>query len=496
MAKSGIEEYIHFWQSGTMTGRKIGATSLARLMGGWHADAARGPAYRQIQQALRLLILDGRLPIGLRLPGERNLAEALAVSRTTIAAAYAELRELGFVASRHGSGSVTRLPRELPQGAAISTDLAEIDFSIAALPAPSHVHAAYAEALAELPRHLPGIGYEPAGLPDLRCAVAERYARHGVPTDPEQILVTQGAQQGLVLILALLARPGEPVVVDHPTYSKAIEAIRAASCQPIPVNLPEAGWDSDQLRSAIAQTSAKLAYLLPDFHNPTGRLMGGDCRERIAAIAADQGYHLIVDETMIDLWLDVPRPRPMAAYTDHAISLGSMGKSFWGGLRMGWVRASHEIVAALSSARAANDMGSPILEQLAATVLLRQPDVILDERRRTIRDQRDHLLRLVHERLPDWRVICPPGGLSAWAELPHPLSSALAIAAHERGVRIAPGSRFGIDGAFERFVRLPYALPRSTLSDVIDRLVHAWSEVAALGRVQPASTRGQLTEAI
>jgi DNA-binding transcriptional MocR family regulator len=479
-----------------MTSRKIGAPSLSRLMGSWQADSARGPAYRQIQQALRLLILDGRLPIGLRLPGERNLADALDVSRTTVATAYAELRDLGYIASRHGSGSVTRLPRELPQGPAFSTDPAEIDFSIAALPAPSQVHAAYAEALAELPRHLPGIGYEPAGLPDLRCAVAERYARHGVPTDPEQILVTQGAQHGLVLVLALLARPGDAVVVDHPTYSKAIEAIRAASCQPVPVNLPDSGWDAEQLRSAIAQTGAKLAYLLPDFHNPTGRLMGAECRQRIAAIADKQGAHLVVDETMIDLWLDVPRPRSMAAFGERVITLGSMGKSFWGGLRMGWVRASHDIIGALAASRAANDMGSPILEQLAATALLRRPDDTLDERRQSIRAQRDHLLQLVSERLPGWRFTSPPGGLSAWAELPRPLSSALAVAAHDLGVRIAPGSRFGIDGAFERFVRLPYALPVDKLSEVVDRLAQAWAEVTATGQPGSQPATAQLTEAI
>jgi len=201
-----------------MTGRKIGATSLSRLMGSWHADAARGPAYRQIQQALRLLILDGRLPIGLRLPGERNLADALDVSRTTVATAYAELRDLGFIASRHGSGSITRLPRDLPEGPLHLSGAAEIDFSIAALPAPKEVHAAYAEALAELPRYLPTVGYEPAGIMDLRKAIADRYAHHGVPTEPAQVLVTQGAQHGLVLLLALLARPGDPVVIDHPTF--------------------------------------------------------------------------------------------------------------------------------------------------------------------------------------------------------------------------------------------------------------------------------------
>ncbi|WP_294121729.1 PLP-dependent aminotransferase family protein [Sphingomonas sp.] len=481
-----------------MIGRKIGATSLSRLMGGWQADSTRGPAYRQIQQALRLLILDGRLPIGLRLPGERNLASALDVSRTTVATAYGELRDLGFIASRHGSGSITRLPHDLPEDPAHLTGEAEIDFSIAALPAPKEVHAAYAESLAELPRYLPTIGYEPAGLPVLRAVIADRYAHHGVPTDPEQILVTQGAQHGLVLLLALLARPGDPVVIDHPTYSKAIEAIRAASCQPVAVNLPDSGWDAEQWQSAIRHSGAKLAYLLPDFHNPTGRLMDRECRQRMAEVAARSGCHLMVDETMIDLWLDVPRPISLAAFDqqEHVLSLGSMGKSFWGGLRMGWIRAGRDIVAALSAARAANDMGSPILEQLAATALLRRPETILDERRQAIREQRDHLLRLVGDLLPDWKVDVPPGGLSAWAELPRPVSSALAVAAHDLGVRIAPGSRFGVGGAFERFVRLPFALPVPVLSEVVERLAQAWRQINAAGSGTSIPATAQLTEAI
>ena len=496
--QSGIAFYVHFVQSGLMISRKIGATSLARLMGNWQLDSGRAPAYRQIQQALRLLILDGRLAIGLRLPGERNFAEALGVSRTTVAAAYGELRQLGYLASRHGSGSITRLPREFSSTNDNLQGEAEIDFSIAALPAPKEVHAAYSEALAELPRYLPGIGYEPLGLPDLRELIAERYRRLGVPTDAEQILVTQGAQHGLVLLLGLMARPGEPIIIDHPTYSKAIDAIHAASSQPVAVNLPNSGLDVGQFLATMVQTNAKLAYLLPDFHNPTGRLMSAECRERFVAATSQNGGHLIVDETMADLWLDVPRPVPMAAFDPggDVISLGSMGKSYWGGLRMGWIRANRDIVTALGASRAANDMGSPILEQLAATALLRHPVDMLDERRRTIRGQRDHLMKLVAEHLPDWRFERPPGGLSAWAELPHPLSSALAIAAHERGVRIAPGARFGIGGAFERFVRLPYALPELILSEVVERLTDAWSEVSQAGRARIETNRRTLTEAI
>jgi DNA-binding transcriptional MocR family regulator len=464
-----------------MAFRKIGAASLQRLMGGWRTDPGRSPTYRQIEQALRLLVLDGRLPIGIRLPGERNLAPELGVSRTTVAAAYAELREQGFLASRHGSGSVTRLPRGPAPDAPVEAEEPEIDFSIAALPAPKEVHAAYVEALAELPRHLPGIGYEPAGLPDLRAAIAGHYARRGLPTSPDEVLVTQGAQHGLVLLLGVLARPGDRIAVDHPTYSKALEAIRNASCQPVPVQLPSAGWDLDQLDAAIGQTAARLAYLLPDFHNPTGRLMDAEARKQAAAIAAKFGCHLIVDETMVDLWLCQPPPPPLALFdqAETVITLGSMGKSFWGGLRIGWIRASRELIATLSAARAAVDMGSPIVEQLAATNLMQDPGPQLNVRRGAIREQRDHLLGLVRERLPDWRFQQPVGGLSAWAELPRPVGTALAAELRRLGVRIAPGNRFGVDGAFERFVRLPYALPTAELTEVVERLVIAWEGMAS-----------------
>lgn len=469
-----------------MTIRKIGAASLARLMGGWQADGGRLPAYRQIQQALRLLILDGRLPIGIRLPGERHLATELGISRTTVATAYGELRELGFISSRHGSGSITRLPSEPVKPAGLP-ESGGIEFSIAALPAPKEVHSAYVRALADLPRHLPTTGYEPAGLAVLRAAIANRYAQRGAKTSPDQILVTQGAQHGLVLVLGLLTRPGDRIVVDHPTYSKALEAIANASCQAIPVPLPAVGWDIEQLGAAMVQTGAKVAYLLPDFHNPTGRCMDEFTRARTARLAADQGQTLIIDETMVDLWLDAAPPRPLAAFdrTGRIVTLGSMGKSFWGGMRIGWVRADRETIAALAAARAANDMGSPILEQLAAAILLENPEDALIERRTVIRGQRDHLLALLRERLPDWKFETPPGGLSAWAELPQPVSTALAAMAHELGVRIAPGGRFGVSGAFDRFVRMPYALPEQVLSDVVDRLAQAWEQVSR----QPAGRR-------
>src|SRR3954470_13345726 len=140
--------------------RGLSGPHLARLLGAWRSS---GPAYAALARAVRLLILDGRLPLRTRVPGERELAEALGVSRTTATAAYAALRDEGYLASKRGSGSWTRLPADpgappLPGGGG---DDDVIDLSCAASAAPEGaLHAALHAAAAELPRHLPGPGYD------------------------------------------------------------------------------------------------------------------------------------------------------------------------------------------------------------------------------------------------------------------------------------------------------------------------------------------------
>src|SRR4051812_45635348 len=162
---------------------------LARLLGGWRAS---GPAYVSLARALRLLVLDGRLPLRTRLPGERELAEAVGVSRTTASAAYAQLRAEGYLASRRGSGSWTRLPADRPAALAPAPPGPElIDLTTAAGAAPEGaLHAALAAATAELPRHLPAAGYFQAGLPRPRSAIAERLTRRRAPTTPGPNLLT------------------------------------------------------------------------------------------------------------------------------------------------------------------------------------------------------------------------------------------------------------------------------------------------------------------
>jgi DNA-binding transcriptional MocR family regulator len=465
---------------------------LARLLGSWRS---RRPGYVSLAGALRLLVLDGRLPLRTRLPGERELATALGVSRTTTAAAYAALRDEGFLASRRGAGSWTSLPadrRGAPAPEPAPAGDAAIDLSCAATAAPDGaIHAALAAATAELPRHLPAPGYEVAGLPPLRAAIAAWLTSRGAPTSPEQILVTAGAQHAHTLVLRLLAGPGDRVLVEHPTYPHAIDAIRAVGARPVPVALGPEGWDLDMLAATLRQAAPRLAYTIPDNHNPTGLTLPEGEREQLVALARTTRTPLVVDETVALLELDGSAPPPPLASHDPdgetVIALGSMSKAFWAGLRVGWIRASPTLVQRLALARATVDIASPVLEQLIAAELLAAPEPLLERRRAGLREHRDALAGALGATLPEWRFALPRGGLSLWVELDAPRSSALAAVAAQHGVRLAAGPRFGIDGAFERFVRVPYTLPAPELEEAVERLAVAWRAVAPDGAEAPAA---------
>lgn len=453
--------------------------SLLRLLGAWRAQDSAEPAYRQLAQALRMLVLDGRIGIDVRLPGERELAAALGLSRTTIAAAFDRLRDEGYLESRQGSGSVTRLPTSRAQPSLPDSEPQVggnlLNWTHAALPAAPGVATAYAQAVDALPAYLGELGYDALGLPALRQAIADHYERRGCPTSADQIMVTNGAQQGFSLILKWLAGPGDRVVIDHPTYHNAIQALQRAHVVPVPVGLPTQGWDLDAMDAAFRQTSPRFAYIIADFHNPTGRSMDPATRRALVAAAVRSHTPLVIDETMVAMGLDFAPPPPVALHDPsgrQVITLGSASKIYWGGLRIGWIRADVQTIAALGRLRTTMDMASPVLEQLAAAHLITAGEG-LGPRADILRARRDHLLALLARHLPHWQVESPAGGLSLWAQLPREEATALTALAESLGVRVAAGPRFGVSGAFERFMRLPFTLPEAQLETGVVRLAEA-----------------------
>src|SRR5215468_3327260 len=470
--------------------RGVSEGQLARLLGDWRGARAGGPGraaapgYARLAAAMRALLLDARVPSGARLPAERRLAAALGVSRTTVAAAYRLLREEGYLASRRGSGSVTALPpgrlrRHAPWVPAVPDDEDALDLALASPEACAELPAAMAAALELLPAYLHGHGYDSYGLPVLREAIARRYTERGLPTAPEQVFVTCGAQHAFDLLLRCLVSPLDPVLVESPTYPNALDALARARARVVAVGLAPEGWDTEEFVTALRQGLPRLAYLMPDFHNPAGHLMGARDRAALATAAAAAGTRLIIDETFAELPLgDAPGPglpAPLAAWdpAGQVITIGSMSKAFWAGLRVGWVRADPALAAQMQAARGPSDLASPVMEQLAAAWLLERADSVLPARRASLTHRRDVLASALTEHLPAWGFRIPRGGLSLWARLDAPVSSALAHAAERQRLRLVPGPRFGTGANLERYLRLPFTLPETELPDAARRLAAA-----------------------
>jgi len=471
------------------TDRRISGTRLRAVLGAWQRS---GPQYVALADALRAAVLSGAIPLSTRLPSERELAEAVEVSRTTTTATYGLLRDEGYVVSRRGSGTVTTLPDGPGQSArfvALGSTEDLVDLTIAAPSAPSCLHGAYLAALDSLPRHLESNGYASTGLPALREAIAAWYERRGTPTTPDQILVTTGAQQAIHLLTSAHAGPGDRVVVEHPTYPHAIEAVRATGARPVPVPSGLDGLDVDLLESTLRQSAPRMVYLIPDHRNPTGTSLSDDERERVRGLARRHRTLIVGDEVLTELTLDGPVPAPFAgdgSSSGHVVSIGSASKAFWGGLRVGWVRAHPDLVARLATTRGYMDIATALLEQLVVLQLLTTQDGTLDRRRAELRARRDLVVELVRDRLPEWDVPVPRGGLALWVDLGAPVSSALAALSPRHGVRIAPGPAFAVDGSFERNVRIPFSETPETLTRAVDGLAGAW---ASLGAVAPGPSQ-------
>ena len=218
-----------------MHARALEVDLLARELGNWRTSSHSGPAYQGLSDGIRMLIVDGRLPVGAQLPSERALADALRVSRTTVTAAYTQLRDDGYLNARRGARSTTCLP------VAASTPVAPVapataSLAEACLAAPaSATMDAFAEAAREVMPYLHSIGVELTGVAPLREAIAERYCARGLPTEPDEIMVTTGALHAIGLILATYTQPGDRVLVEQPTYHGALSAITTSGARPVPV---------------------------------------------------------------------------------------------------------------------------------------------------------------------------------------------------------------------------------------------------------------------
>jgi 2-aminoadipate transaminase len=329
------------------------------------------------------------------------------------------------------------------------------------------------------------LGYNPVeGLPELRDAIAARFKTPALRLSRENVLITTSRMQGLDLIGKVLIEEGGLIAGQFPTYLGAIDAWR-----PRYPNYRSLFLENPDFEPVVALTGAQFAYTVPNFSNPTGKLVSVPLRQALVDAAHAIGTWLVEDDPYGGLHYDgVPLPRMIELsgsrsagqrYDGPVVYMGTLSKEIAPGLRIGWVVASPEMIKALTMAKQGSDMCTSGITQrialgaLEAGLIERLQPVLVD----LYRERRDALCAALEEHLSDWFSFEKPvGGMFIWAVARDPDfdTDRLLSAALEEKVCIAPSSVFDPSGANRRAMRLNFTLnPPDRLAEGVRRLAAA-----------------------
>ena len=442
---------------------RIDAAELSRMLGDW-ADAQQ-PLPESLASALVDLIKAGFVPAGSALPSQRDCASVLGVSRGTVTAAYAALELRGYLVSTQGSGTRVRSGSHKATGTGLlegrlfsftRTSVDMIDLSTGALPASriarETLHLAIGD---DLTPYLDTDGYFPAGLPVLRQAIAEHLSNSGIPTQPQQVLVTSGAQQATYLAVRSIIEAGDLVLTEDPSYRGALEAMRTIGARIEGIRTTRDGIDLNLLARSLVRKPAAL-YVQTGIHNPTGQTMPNQARSQLADTINQSGITTVEDCCSYDLTLQGPPARTLARLVepDLLLSLGTLSKLFWGGLRIGWIRASPARIRNLLELRKVEDLATSVLDQIHAVSLLRRAAEARHERQAMLTDHLKTAEEALHDHFPNWTWDPIKGGSGLWVDT-HVDALALAEAAKRVGVKLVPGPSFSPYDGQRSMLRLP-----------------------------------------
>jgi DNA-binding transcriptional MocR family regulator len=427
--------------------------------------------------------LIGSLPPDSKLPSYRELQQRYRLSPATVQRMLADLSARGLLVTKPGSGTFTaarRRPRPaadlswqtlaLGSRAGLGPDLERL---VDPLPPdaiglasgfpderlqPLGLLAAAASRACRRPQAWTRLPAQ--GLPELRSYLADEA---GGGLTAANVLIAAGGQSSLSAVFRHLCAPGDPLVVESPTYVGALAAARAAGLVLVPVPGDAAGVLPDALADAFARTGARLAYLQPRYSNPAGTVLAPDRREPVLAAAARARAFLLEDDWMCDFDLGAPSPPPLISQDDdgHVIYLRSVSKPIAAGLRVSGLAARGPVLARLRRGRISDDLFvAPILQRIAVDVLTAPGwPRHLGSVRRQLRERRDALVAAIAGLLPSCRLdLIPAGGVHLWLRLPEQVSDVdVTEAAAARGLAVNLGRACFPAEAPGPYLRLSYA---------------------------------------
>lgn len=315
-------------------------------------------------------------------------------------------------------------------------------------------------------QYAPTLGHEP-----LRAFIAQRYTeRTGLAVDLDEILITNGSQQGLDLVAKILLDPGDHVLVESPSYLGGIQAFTMYEPEFVPVPLREDGVDTAISAQAAAHPQSKLFYALPNFQNPSGITYSRQTRQAVSQILADNQVFLIEDDPYRELrFLGEDLPTIASFNRERSFLLGSFSKIVAPGFRMGWICTPAPLMDKLVIAKQGTDLHSNYVSQLIIHRYLQDND--LDAHIATIRAaykaQREIMVAMIEECFPsEVTFTLPEGGMFLWVTLPPQLSAMdLFETAAKENVVFVPGAPFHVDGTGDNTLRLNFS---NTSADKIE----------------------------
>ena len=448
------------------------------------------PLYRQLADYNSGKIACGDWAVGDRLPAQRVLAQRLGLNRSTVVQAMEELASFGVLEADYGGG--TRVGSNtwslrmagggmdwgrylhagpFPANTPTIQTIFRLEFQPgyyrlgSGEPSPQlFPREAIGEALSRAAARAPALGYlPPAGLPELREAVAHRLERRGIRLPPSCVLITSGAIQALQLISASMLKSGSTVFAESPTYLKSLQIFPAAGARLQGLAMDREGLRPGALRAALTPCAARsgLLYTIPTFQNPTGTTMPQSRREELFQLCLERRLPVIEDDAYGELWLDAPPPAPIKALdrTGGILYLGTVSKTLSPGLRLGWLVGPESVVQRLADVKSQTDCGTSSLSQWAFLELLESGayDAHLAALRAALRARRDAAAALLTRRfasLADYFL--PSGGFYIWLRpRPEAATERLFQRALERGLLLHPGTLYGFGRTSA--LRLSYA---------------------------------------
>jgi DNA-binding transcriptional MocR family regulator len=448
---------------------------------------AREPLYAQLAEAVRARILEGRWPENTKLPATRDLASALKLNRTTVVEAYRLLREEGWLRSGVGAGTFVRakapppreahplgggsfwgerlgeLPRPLAERGPASFPEGTIRLTSPTADPEAFPIGEFFAALEEVFRREGSrcLDYGPSeGYGPLRELIARRLRGQGVDVDPSRVILVNGSQQGIDLLLRLLALRGRTLLVEEPTYPLVLRAARALDVSVRSVPMDGDGLRVDLLESILDTTRGGLLYTMPVFQNPTGVNLSPERRTALLALAADRGLPIVEDhfDAELDYRGDAPPPLLAEGGPAGVILLGTFSKILFPGLRIGWLVVPEVLVGPLSELKVCTDLSTGLLTQMAVHEFCARGglDSHLVRIRERNRARLAAMLGALEKQMPagvEWTR--PNGGMACWLRLPKGIDSeVVAEEAGRRGVAVTPGPAFHVDGGGRDGMRL------------------------------------------